>query len=120
MENATKALLIAGGLLLTMLVVSLLVLLKGNLNKIAIADENKKVAQQLSEFNKGYEAYNKKLLKGTDIITVVNKVVEDNKKYGYNINMQVTLNNSFNNGTVIITSRNKKPSSNVNFFSYGR
>ena len=78
MENASKALLIAGGILLTMLVVSLLVLMKGNLNKIANAEDDKKAAEQLTAFNASYEAYNKKLLNGTDIITIVNKAIENN------------------------------------------
>ncbi|MCL2342247.1 MAG: hypothetical protein FWC53_04355 [Firmicutes bacterium] len=78
MENASKALLIAGGLLLAMLVVSLLVILQSNMNKMASAENDKKATQQLTAFNSTYEAYNKKYLKGNDVITVVNKAIENN------------------------------------------
>ena len=37
------------------------------------------VAKQLQEFNQQWEAYNKKALFGSDIITVVNKAIQNNK-----------------------------------------
>jgi len=101
MENASKALLIAGGLLLTMLVVSLLVLMNGNINKMASAQSDKQAAEQLTAFNSGYEAYNKQYLKGTDIITVVNKAIQDNNKYNYGITIQITLIKQYDNGNSV-------------------
>ena len=39
-------------------------------------------AKQLADFNQSFEAYNKKLMYGTEIITVLNKAVDNNKRYG--------------------------------------
>lgn len=79
MENASKALLIAGGILLAMLVTGLLILLSNNMSTIGQAQEDKLAAEQLAAFNQQYAAYNKKLLYGTEVITVMNKAIQDNK-----------------------------------------
>lgn len=78
MENASKALLIAGGVLLAVLVLSLFGLLLSNISSNQMAQEKIKQAEQLKEFNQQWEAYNKKTLYGTDIITVMNKAIENN------------------------------------------
>ena len=39
-------------------------------------------AKQLEDFNSSLESYNKKLMYGTEIITVINKAVDNNKRYG--------------------------------------
>ena len=80
MENASKALLIAGGVLLAVLVLSLFGLLLSNISSNQMAQEKTKQAEQLKEFNQQWEAYNKKALYGTDIITVVNKAIQNNKE----------------------------------------
>jgi len=82
--------------------------LQGNINKMASAQNDKQAAEQLAAFNSGYEAYNKQYLKGTDIITVVNKAVEDNSKYGYGIAVKVTLKVNYNNGNNVSISRNTR------------
>lgn len=80
MENASKALVIAGGILLAMLTISLLFLLLSNINSSKMTEEEKLAAKQLQEFNQQWEAYNKKVLYGTDVISVVNKAIDNNKK----------------------------------------
>lgn len=79
MENASKALLIAGGILLAVLVLSLLGLLLSNISSNQLAQEKRLEEEQLQEFNQQWEAYNKKALFGADIITVVNKAIQNNK-----------------------------------------
>lgn len=79
MENASKALLIAGGILLAVLVLALLALLLSNISSNQLAQEKKLKTEQVQEFNQQWEAYNKKALFGSDIITVVNKAIQNNK-----------------------------------------
>lgn len=79
MENASKALLIAGGILLAILILGLLTLLLSSLSSNQLAEEKKTEAKQLQEFNQQWEAYNKKALFGSEIITVVNKAIQNNK-----------------------------------------
>lgn len=47
-------------------------------------EQNVEKTEQLIAFNNQFEAYNRKLLRGTDVISVINKVTDNNKKYGPN------------------------------------
>lgn len=109
MENASKALLMAGGILLAVLVLGLLGLLLSSITSKKLSEEKSLEAQQLQEFNQQWEAYNKKALYGTDIITVVNKAIENNKKVEvsgdedpYFINIVLNLENTYNSTTTTI------------------
>lgn len=84
MENATKALLIAGGILIAMMTLALLVYVFGYMTDFAESQDRVAATQEIVEFNEGYEAYNKKKMYGTDIITVVNKAINNNKKVAQN------------------------------------
>ncbi len=101
MENASKALLIAGGILLTMMVLALLVYVYTSANGFADSQDRKTLTKQIAEFNEGYEAYNKQIMYGTDIITVVNKAIDHNKNIEaittdpYYINIRLTVKNDF-------------------------
>ena len=72
MENASKALLIAGGVLIAILIVSVLVVTLNIVNSNQKTREKALATEQLAEFNQKYESYNKKALRGTDIITLKN------------------------------------------------
>lgn len=81
MENASKALIIAGGMLIAMLVVSLLVwgftsLSEFQKEKAAIVER-----EQILEFNKKFEAYNKNTVRGYQIISLSNLASDINTRY---------------------------------------
>lgn len=80
MENASKALLIAGGILLAILILSALVFMFSSVKDFSSTQEAKTLAQQTAKFNAEYDAYNKTVMYGTDIMTVVNKAVNYNQK----------------------------------------
>ena len=82
MENASKALVMAGGILITLLIIGLLVYTFGTMSGYFNAEQDEEVAQQLKVFNDQYESYNRKLLRGTDVISVINKAIDNNDKYG--------------------------------------
>lgn len=82
MENATKAILIAGGLLLAMITISIFYFAFGKAGELAGEASTDTQKQELLDFNKSFEAYNKKLMYGTDIITVLNKAIDNNIRYG--------------------------------------
>ena len=82
MENISRAIIIVGGMLLAILIISLLVFL---FNKISILPSEQ--TQQHSElgiveFNRSYEVYQKPLMYGTDIISIINKAVDHNMRNG--------------------------------------
>jgi len=86
MENASKALLIAGGVLIAILIVSALVVTLNIVNSNQRTREKALATEQLAEFNQKYEAYNKKALRGTDIITLKNMA----KSEGNAVTVKVT------------------------------
>ena len=81
MENATKALLIAAGVLIAIMVISALVLMFDRISKVSQTEQDTLVAQQLTEFNREYEAFNRRDLWGEQIISVMNKMLDNNNKY---------------------------------------
>lgn len=78
MENAAKALLIAGGVLIAIILISMFLLMYNRMASIQKTQEQKKEMEQLSAFNAQYEAFNKKLMYGVDVRTLENKVNENN------------------------------------------
>lgn len=81
MENAAKALLIAGGVLLALLIISVMVYMFSQIKSLQQAQETKIEQEQIAEFNKGFETYDKKVMYGADVISVLNKAANNNTKY---------------------------------------
>lgn len=81
MENASKALLIAGGVLISVIVISLIVVLYTNISSFSNNKQQILEANELTKYNAEWESYNRDDLKGTDIITIINKVISINEKY---------------------------------------
>lgn len=91
MENASKALIIAGGVLIALIIITMFIMMFNNLANTKKAQEEQTKTEQISAFNAEFEAYNKKIMYGTDVITLINKVAENNKKNLNNIENQITL-----------------------------
>lgn len=108
MENASKALLIAGGMFFAMMILVMIVSLGISISDVAESQDRKQLTQQIQEFNRGYEAYNKTKMYGIDVITVTNKAVDYNKKLDtdieeYKINIILKLNKSFDRTMKVVT-----------------
>lgn len=81
MENSSKALYIAGSVLIAVLVISLLVY---TFDKLGVVEEQKdEIAyeESITEFNREYEAFNKRIMYGVDVISCINKAVSNNEKF---------------------------------------
>lgn len=81
MDNISKALLIAGGILFAILILTLLV---GFYNQISTyyAEKNKsQIIEQITEFNNKFDNYTGQTIRGNELITVINKVVDYNRTY---------------------------------------
>lgn len=93
MENASKALLMAGGVLIAILILTLIIYMGTTIRGLAKSQDNKALAEQTAEFNAQYEAYNKTVMYGTDVITVVNKAIDYNSRTDvdgqYKVNIKV-------------------------------
>ena len=101
MENASKALLIIGAVLIAIIVITGLIYLTKALGDFAGTSEEAKEQAEIAKFNKQFEAYNKERLYGTDIISIVNKADENNEKYNventnpFYITIQINLGNKY-------------------------
>lgn len=91
MENASKALLIAGGVLIALIIITMFIMMFSRLSNITKEQEEQTKIEQLVAFNAGFEAYNKKVMYGVDVITLINKVAENNKKYSNNSDYQIDV-----------------------------
>ena len=91
MENASKALLIAGGVLIALIILAMLLAMFNSMSNIQKEQEEQIKIEQIAAFNSEFEAYNKKVMYGTDVITLINKVAENNKKYLGNSNYQIVV-----------------------------
>ena len=91
MENATKALLIAGGVLLGILILGVLIYMATTLSSLSKAKEKEKEIEQIAEFNKVYESYDKKKLRGTEVVSIINRAIDNNTKYEGNSDRQIKV-----------------------------
>ena len=78
MDNAVKALEIAGGILIVILVISLFIYMFAQVGYNQAMQNSNIETQKLLQFNKKYEAYNKNLLYGTDVLSVINMARSNN------------------------------------------
>ncbi len=81
MENASKALIIAGAIMLSVMIVSLLVYTGKSFGLIAKAEQDAKLTEDKKNFNLQYEVYDKTLMYGTDVLSCLNKAQSNNQKY---------------------------------------
>lgn len=109
MENASKALIIAGGVLVSMIIISLLVVFYNSITSLQSTKQSIKAEEQSAEFNKQFEGYAKNNIIGSEFLSLVNRVIDYNRRYtndGYYNYTQMTLNITFNNSIDIITANN--------------
>ena len=80
MENASKALLFAGTILIAIMVVSLLMLTINRVSEYQSSSTELENASQLAEFNEQFTQYVRDDVKGVELISLLNKVVAYNQK----------------------------------------
>lgn len=78
MENVTKALLIAAGVLLAIMILSLLVIFGGQLSGYFSSQHETTIIEQDTKFNAQFENYNGQTIRGNELISIINKVVNYN------------------------------------------
>lgn len=80
MENASKALIMAGEILISIIIVSALLLMFNNLTSYQKVNEQNTEEAQVIAFNSTYEAYNTNDVRGNDLYSLINRVVDYNKR----------------------------------------
>ena len=77
MENASKALLMAGGILIAILIIALLVRTATTVSAFQKARLTEEEQEQLVAFNEQYTKYLNQYVYGTDVATLRNKYYDD-------------------------------------------
>ena len=77
MENASKALLIAGGILISIIIITILVKTFGSIKSAQGVQLSEEEQKQVIVFNEPYTKYLGQYVYGTEVITIVNKSVND-------------------------------------------
>lgn len=117
MENASKALVLAGGVLLAMMILVMLIYVGTSMTDNMESQERNNLAKQITEFNKTYLAYDKTKMFGIDVITVANKAINHNKTIEaedtdpYYINIVVKTKNDFKTTGIVVD--NSYPSNHI-------
>lgn len=80
MENASKALIMAGSVLIGVIVVSLFMVMANSLTDYQQTQTQNQREAQIISFNNSYEGYIRDNVKGYELMSLVNKVVDYNKR----------------------------------------
>lgn len=81
MENASKALEMAAGVLLGVLLLSLVAYFFTSISSWPEQQDDEKTSQQTAQFNLEFEVYDKKGMYGSDVISCLTKAENNNEKY---------------------------------------
>ena len=84
MENATKALLMAAGILIAIVVISIAIVVYSRISGFYQTKQNNISEEQLAAFNSEYSAYDRDNVSGFELVSLINKTIDfnQNKVYG--------------------------------------
>lgn len=99
MENASKALLIAGGVLIALLVLGALLLMFSQLSSYQTAQKLYEATDDIAKYNEEYTRYTGNEIQGYELISVINKATNNNTKssiinsINYDNKVKITIEN---------------------------
>ena len=80
MENASKALLMAGGMILSILLITLLVYAWSLFSKYQSSNDELADIEDVAKFNQQFTNYDRDDVEGYELISLINKVVDYNHR----------------------------------------
>lgn len=80
MENASKALVMAGGVLIALMIIGALLLMFNNISNYQRANVENTKDSQVVEFNNQFSTYNRDDVRGSDLYTLLNRAVDYNTR----------------------------------------
>lgn len=103
MENASRALLMAGGIFIALMIIGALLLMFNQIGDYEKAQSTGEKVSQVADFNKEFIKYTYDDIKGYELISLINKAIDFNGKsevgnsvdYDKKITVKVTLGKSF-------------------------
>lgn len=125
MENASKALLIAGGVLLTMIVVVILIFARGKFGDFYNKEDELGKITDISEFNLQFSNYDRDDVHGYELISLSNRIADYNMRYSNDANAMnnekynpITINIKFPGETAKALWYDETP--RTHFFNYNQ
>lgn len=95
MENASKALLLTGSILVGIILLSLFMFVFSRMSEFQKSRASDITQEQILAHNEDYLSYQKGAMHGTDVITVLNKAIDNNERHrndkSYEVNIEFTL-----------------------------
>lgn len=79
MENASKALLMAGGMIIAIIIISIFIYGYNSMTQMAQSKQDVEALEEIENFNRPYLAFNKSAMYGTDVISILNLAISNNK-----------------------------------------
>lgn len=83
MENATKALLISAAVMIAIMVLSLLMMAYNQVSDYYQTQHTDAMAKQIEEFNNNFINYDRDNIRGSDLLSLMNKVIDFNERESY-------------------------------------
>lgn len=80
MENASKALLFAGGVLISIIIISMLVLMYNSLTSYQQTEVQNEREAQILQFNQQYEGYVRDNVRGNELFSLISKAIDYNNR----------------------------------------
>lgn len=80
MENASKALIMAGSVLIALMIIGALLLMFNSLSSYQDTNTQTVREAQIVEFNNQYETFNRNDVRGSDLYSLLNRVVDYNRR----------------------------------------
>jgi len=80
MENASKALIMAAGVLIALMIIGALLLMFNSLSNYQGSDTQTTREAQIVAFNQQYITYNRENVRGSDLYSLLNKVIDYNRR----------------------------------------
>lgn len=80
MENATRALTMAASILIALVIISAILLVFNNLSSYQKVNQELQENAQVVEFNRQFDTYDRTDVRGSDLLSLINKVVDYNER----------------------------------------
>ncbi len=80
MENASKALIMAASVLIALMIIGALILMFNGLSSYQEVGQQNTREDQVIAFNSQFETYNRKNVRGSDLYSLINRVVDYNRR----------------------------------------
>lgn len=126
MENASKALIIAGSVLIALMIIAALILMFTNLSSYQETNIQNTKEAQIIEFNNQFETYNRENVRGSDMISLMNRIIDYNSRKSDDTDiqfkrMEIEINNIVfenfrysNSGTNLLIKKGKYTEKDIN------